>query len=460
MLDQFPPDFVLGVATSSYQIEGAFNVDGRTASIWDIFSKTPGKVLNGDTGDQACDHYNRYEEDIEHLKKLGVQAYRFSIAWPRLFPFDNRKREERGFNFYNCLIDALLAAGIEPMITLYHWDLPQYLEDKGGWAIRQTAIEFAAFAEECAKEFGDRVTNWITLNEPWCIALLGYYSGVHAPGKKSARDAIAASHHTALAHGLATREIRRICPDSKIGITVNMTNYHLESQDSELLKIHDLIDGVQNRWWIDAFLHGKYPENLVQEYGENLSRVFLPGDEKLIKVDNDFLGVNYYMDGYLGEATPESKKLSENSPYPLEHRVNQILPNEFFSSVTDLGWPVTPEGLGNLLERIHRDWPQISSIVVTENGAAYNDEPDSLGEVKDQRRVSYLKAHLESLNVARLKGVPVTGYFAWSLLDNFEWAEGYAQRFGMIFVDFQTQTRIPKESYYTYADIIEKNRAR
>ena len=458
MSHAFPSDFLWGTATASYQIEGAASVDGRGVSIWDTFSKTEGKVKNGDTGDMACDHYNRFPEDIALMQDLGVKAYRFSIAWPRLFPQGDGVREERGFDFYNRLINALIAAGIEPMVTLYHWDLPQTLEDKGGWANRETAYAFADYAAACAQAFGDRIKNWITINEPWCVSWLGYSIGVHAPGKKDYRSAVAASHHTALAHALATRSIKAAQPTAKVGITVNMTNYVNENpEDPSLPEVIDLLDGNINRWWIGAIQKGEYPATLIAAYGDLVEGTILPGDMELLQCDNEFLGVNYYSDSFVRSARPEDKPFSESAYLPLDVRANTSIPERFTGKLTDIGWPVTPHGLKNLLLRIHNDWPAITAINITENGCAINDEPDASGVVNDQRRVDYLRAHLTELSEAIKLGAPVKAYFAWSLLDNYEWAEGYSQRFGIIHVDYQTQKRTIKASGYEYKKIVATN---
>ena len=458
MSHAFPSDFLWGTATASYQIEGAASVDGRGVSIWDTFSKTEGKVKNGDTGDMACDHYNRFPEDIALMQDLGVKAYRFSIAWPRLFPQGDGVREERGFDFYNRLINALIAAGIEPMVTLYHWDLPQTLEDKGGWANRETAYAFADYAAACAQAFGDRIKNWITINEPWCVSWLGYSIGVHAPGKKDYRSAVAASHHTALAHALATRSIKAAQPTAKVGITVNMTNYVNENpEDPSLPEVIDLLDGNINRWWIGAIQKGEYPATLIAAYGDLVEGTILPGDMELLQCDNEFLGVNYYSDSFVRSARPEDKPFSESAYLPLDVRANTSIPERFTGKLTDIGWPVTPHGLKNLVLRIHNDWPAITAINITENGCAINDEPDASGVVNDQRRVDYLRAHLTELSEAIKLGAPVKAYFAWSLLDNYEWAEGYSQRFGIIHVDYQTQKRTIKASGYEYKKIVATN---
>ena len=447
--------FLWGAATSSYQIEGAINEGNRTPSIWDTFANTPGKVKNGDTGAVAIDHYNRLEEDVQTMVDLGINSYRFSIAWPRLFPTENGPLEQAGVDFYNKLINLLIANNIEPIATLYHWDLPQYLEDSGGWANRATVYAFEKYASACAEKFGDRVTQWITLNEPWCTAFLGYYLGIHAPGKKSAELSIAAAHHTALAHGYGTRAIKNVYPGAKVGITVNMTTLHTDSNDAETKVIYDLVDANQNRWWIDALMTGHYPANLVAEYGEKLTRVINPGDEAILKTEPDFLGVNYYCDGFVGKARATDISMDQHSPYPIERVANMELPDTYFSSRTDFDWPVTPDGFQALLERIHHDWPEIPAIYITENGAAFNDGPGDDGSIKDDRRVDYLTRHIKAMNAAIANGSPVRGYFAWSLFDNYEWAEGYSKRFGMVYVDFDTQKRIPKLSFHKYKAIIE-----
>ena len=459
MSSTFPADFIWGTATASYQIEGAFDTDGRGPSIWDTFSKTPGKVVNGDTGDLACDHYNRFEEDIAIMKDLGVSAYRFSIAWPRLFPQGDSVREERGFDFYNRLINALIAAGIEPMVTLYHWDLPQALEDKGGWASRSIVDAFADYAGACAEAFGDRITTWITINEPWCVSWLGYSNGVHAPGKKDFNLAIAASHHTALAHAAATRAIRKASASAVVGLTVNMNNIHNESpNDQEVNDFVELNDANLNRWWIDALSTGVYPQKLLEAYGSRIEGLIHPGDQELLKVQTDFLGINYYCDGFVRSPRPEDKPAIEGGFMPFPQRVDGSAPAHLTNDLTAMGWVVTPEGLGELVKRVHRDWPAIPYLVITENGSSYEDVKVN-GEVVDIKRTAYLESHLQSLQRAISEGAPVKGYFAWSLLDNFEWAEGYAKRFGIVHVDYETLERTPKSSFKKYKEIIASNNA-
>ena len=452
----FQDDFTWGVASSSFQIEGATRVDGRGPSIWDTFCATPGKVAHGDNGDVACDHYNMFDEDIRIMQEMGVQSYRFSLAWPRLFPNGDAVREQRGFDFYNRLIDALLEAGIKPLATLYHWDLPQPLQDKGGWANREIVAAFKDYVTACAEAFGDRVIDWVTINEPWCVSWLGYMNGVHAPGVKSLDDAIAAAHHTALAHAEAVRAIRAVQPLARAGSSLNMTNYViLNPEDAEVVEAAALMDSHVNRWWIEAQLTGRYPQNLVDEYGDRLARVFLPGDENLLKIDAELLGVNYYNDSFLASPRINDVSLLAKGLFPLAQRVNDTPPPPH----TDMGWPITPDGIYNLLMRIQRDYPNVGEIAITENGAAFDDGPDANGVVNDARRVEYFKSHIYNVLRAVSEGSALRSYYAWSLLDNFEWAEGYDKRFGLVHVDFETLKRTPKESAKTYAAIIATNGA-
>ena len=450
----YPKDFTWGVATAAFQVEGASKEDGRGPSIWDTFCDTPGKVANGDTGEVACDHYHRYLDDIQIMKEIGVKSYRLSLAWPRLFPKGDTVREERGFAFYDNLINALIAADIEPLVTLYHWDLPQPLEDKGGWANRDTVFRFADYAGAVVERFGDRITNWLTINEPWCVSWLGYMSGVHAPGVRNIDSALAAAHHTALAHGYASRAMKDINPAIRTGIAVNMTNYRIaDDATDEVKELADLMDAQLNRWWIDAYTTGQYPQNLVEYHGERLEKLVLPGDNEMLRVDTDFLGINYYSDSFLANPDEDSHPAMKFGPFPFPQREKGNPPAPF----TDMGWPVTPGGLKDLLVRVKTDWPDTNDIAITENGAAFDEEPDENGEVKDERRVAYIAAHIDSVGAAIEAGVPVKSYFAWSLMDNFEWAEGYAKRFGIVHVNFDTLERTLKNSALAYREIIAKN---
>ncbi len=454
-MSKFPADFKWGVATSSFQIEGATNVDGRGESIWDRFCATEGKVANGENGDIACDHYNLFAEDVALMKSLGVTTYRFSLAWPRLFPNGDKQREQRGFDFYNRLIDELIANEITPVITLYHWDLPQALQDKGGWANREIVYDFAFYAGEAVRAFSDRVKEWITINEPWCVSWLGYMIGIHAPGVKDLDAALSAAHHTALAHAEASRVMRAIDPTIKIGIALNMTTYRIEDEkDPELSELGDLMDAQLNRWWIDAFLNGHYPKSIANFHQERLAKIIQPGDLDKLKVQTDYLAVNYYSDSFIGLPRESDGPMYEGGLFPFPHRSNGTPPEPY----TDMGWPITPVGLEDLLVRISVDWPEIQEIVISENGAAYDDEPNEFGEVQDDRRIEYLVSHIDAASRAIDRGAPLTGYYAWSLMDNFEWAEGYSKRFGIIHVDFTTLKRTIKNSGKTYAAIIAANR--
>ncbi|MEY4654881.1 MAG: GH1 family beta-glucosidase [Rhodoluna sp.] len=449
----FPEDFSWGSATASYQIEGAYQDGGRSMSIWDTFSHTPGKVFQGHTGDVACDHYHRYAEDIKIMKDLGIQSYRFSLAWPRIIPGGTGAREMHGIDFYSRLIDALLDAGIQPTATLYHWDLPQVLQDKGGWANRDIVGWISDYATVAAEEFGDRVANWVTINEPWCVTWLGYFFGVHAPGVKDLDQAIASSHHTALAHAEITRALRAVHPEIRSGISLNMTSYRVDDEsNAELLKLRDYQDANLNRWYLDAQIRGEYPANLVEFYGDKLAKVVKPGDMEKLVIDSEFLGINYYSDSFIG--TPTKEQVEKNAGsflFPINSDGTPPAPH------TDMGWPITPQGLEDLLVRIHKDWPEIEDIAITENGAAYDDGPDENGQVNDERRVDYLVNHLDSVSRAIDKGVPVKAYYYWSLLDNFEWAEGYVKRFGIVYVNFETLQRIPKLSANVYSKVIATN---
>ena len=452
----FPADFIWGAATSSYQIEGAAQEDGRGISIWDTFSKTPGKVAHGDTGDIANDHYHRFPQDIALMKELGLQGYRFSFAWPRMFPLGDGVREERGFDFYDRLIDSVLEAGIEPLATLYHWDLPQALEDKGGWVHRDIVSRFADYSTAVVERFGDRVKKFTPINEPWVVAWLGHGIGIHAPGIKDRASAFAAAHHTVLAHAASTNAMRAVRSDILTGPVLNQANY-VPDDVNDPFQVHtaEVLDAVQNRFWMDAFMYGSYPEILLKEFGEELNAVIKDGDLQAATIKNNFIGINFYFDSRVGA---EVKGLDQwHSISSLFGAASDETPS---GPLTDMGWPLTPEGLENLLVRWHKEHgDKLPDLYVTENGVAYGDGPDSEGRIRDLRRIDYLRTHLKAVSKAIDQGSPVKGYYQWSLMDNFEWALGYEKRFGIIYVDFDTQERIIKDSGYWYRDQIRSNGA-
>jgi beta-glucosidase len=435
----FPTNFVWGVATAAYQIEGAVNEDGRGTSIWDTFSHTPGKVLDGDTGDVACDHYHRWREDLAILRDLGVGAYRFSIAWPRIVADGTGAPNAAGLDWYERLVDALLESGIEPWVTLYHWDLPQPLEHAGGWPERATADAFARYAEIVGGRLGDRVRNWITLNEPWCSAFLGYEIGVHAPGRRDPRLALAASHTLLVAHGRAVEVLRSSSPGARIGIVLNPTPVEPETDDAADVAAARRTDGYFNRWFLDPLYGRGYPPDMLEHWAEH----FTPpsaDDLRTIAAPTDFLGVNYYR--------PTTVRADPTDTFLGAAQVQR--PDE---AVTQMDWIVRPSGLRELLVRIHRDYP-VQSLAVTENGAAYADPPAVDGQLHDPERTRYLAEHVAAVGQAIGDGVPMTAYFAWSFLDNFEWAQGYSNRFGLVHVDYATQQRILKDSGRWYRNLI------
>ncbi|USX52273.1 GH1 family beta-glucosidase [Lentzea sp. HUAS12] len=434
----FEPDFLWGAATSSYQVEGAAAQDGRGPSIWDTFCATPGKVDNGDTGAVAVDHYHRYPEDVAIMRSLGLGAYRFSIAWPRVQPLGSGAVNRRGLDFYSRLVDTLLDNGIQPWPTLYHWDLPQPLEDAGGWPERDTALRFAEYAQITHEALSDRVTHWTTLNEPWCSAFLGYATGRHAPGRRDPAASIRATHHLLLGHGLAARAM----PGSRVGVTLNLSPVTPGSSSAEDLDAARRIDGLQNRLFLDPVLLAEYPDDVVRDLEPVTDFGFVQEDDlKTIAAPIDFLGVNYYspmLVGHGAEPRPSAYVGSEH----VEHL-------DGGRARTSIGWEIDAGGLLDLLVRLERDHPAIP-LYVTENGAAFDDE------VHDAGRVAYLDGHVRACAEAVSRGVPLKGYFAWSLLDNFEWSFGYAQRFGLVHVDRTTQRRTLKDSARWYADVIRR----
>jgi len=430
--------FTWGVSTSSYQIEGAASEGGRGPSIWDTFSRIPGAVANGDTGDVACDHYHRYEEDLDLMKWLGVDAYHFSNAWPRVLPNATGALNKVGLDFYDRLIDGALARGIEPWPTLYHWDLPQAAQDRGGWNNRECAHWFAEYAHLMAERFGDRIKNWVTINEPFCSAWLGHLYGVMAPGIKDLQTAINASHHLLLGHGLAVQALREVSSSFKIGITLNFTPAITLGETAEDALAVKLADGFDNRWFADPVFKGSYPSDIIEAFGKEVP--IHPGDMSAISAPLDFLGLNYYF---------RQTVAYDPSVKPLPYRQVRA-PNV---ERTGMDWEVHAETFTELLLRINNDYAP-REFFITENGSAWDDHVID-GKVDDVNRVSYLERHLDAMFKAKDLGVPINGYFAWSLMDNFEWAYGYAKRFGLIYVDYETQKRIPKSSAYYYRERIK-----
>ncbi|AGL19743.1 GH1 family beta-glucosidase [Actinoplanes sp. N902-109] len=449
----FPPSFRWGVATSSYQIEGAVAEDGRTPSIWDTFSRVPGAVAGGDNGDVACDHYHRMPQDVALIKSLGVDTYRFSVAWPRVQPGGRGPVNPAGLAFYDRLTDELLAAGVDPWVTLYHWDLPQELEDAGGWPSRDTAYRFADYAMLVFDKLSDRVDNWTTLNEPWCSAWLGYAIGVHAPGRKDYDASIAAVHHLLLGHGLATQRMRAAATrEHTFGITLNTgTADPLTDTETDRAAARRA-DGMGLRIYLDPLRKGGYPQDMVDDLAaRGTAFPVRDGDLAIIATPFDVLGVNFYF-GQDFSGTDEQGSLVDEDGHPV---VRAVLPDR---PRTAMGWPITPERFTQLLVRLHRDYPGLP-LVITENGAAFDDVADESGFVTDDDRTAYLAEHLAAVAAAREQGADIRGYFAWSLLDNFEWAEGYAKRFGIVHVDYATQVRTPKQSALWFRDTIARNRA-
>ena len=448
----FPEGFLWGAATASYQIEGAVDEDGRGASIWDTFSHTPGKVLHGDTGDIACDHYHRLEEDLDLMADLGLRAYRFSVAWPRVQPDGSGRANQKGLDFYRRLVDGLRRRDIEPMLTLYHWDLPQALEDRGGWTSRETGERFAEYAGIVYGALSDSVSYWITLNEPWVAAWLGHGYGLHAPGKKDAGAALSATHHLLLGHGLAMGRMRAAGDGNRLGITLNL-HPALPGRDRDAdREAARRVDGQANRLYLDPLFRGSYPEDVLSHYGQrgaDLSFV-RDGDLDRISAPVDFLGVNYYFRHTVRDAPEED---ASNEPFA-DLNARTIVPHA--AEKTAMGWPVDPEGLKEMLVRVKDEYADLP-LYVTENGRAVNDYADPDGEVKDEERISYLDAHFRAARGAMDQGVDLRGYMVWSFLDNFEWAEGYSKRFGMVFVDYATQRRIPKASARWYSGVIRRN---
>ena len=432
---RLPADFLFGAATAAYQVEGAVHEDGRSESIWDSFTATPGKVRNGDSGAVACDFYHRYPDDLALMGELGVGAFRFSIAWPRVIPDGRGRVNAAGLDFYDRLVDALLEQGIEPFATLYHWDLPQTLEDAGGWPRRETGEAFAEYVEAVVRRLGDRVRNWVTHNEPWVIAWNGYGRGEHAPGRTSEADAIAAAHHLLLSHGWAVEAIRRESVGARAGIVLDLWQAYPASDSAADEAAAWQVDGEHNRWFLDPVFRGAYPSDL-REWNELVAPHVRDGDLATISTPLDFLGVNNYSRSIVG-AGPTGPRFLSN-PDALH---------------TEMGWEVFPDGLHRVLVRVAEEYAP-AAIYVTENGASFSDVRGHDGRVHDPERTAYLEAYLDAVARAVADGAPVKGYFVWSLLDNFEWQYGYSKRFGIVYVDYPTLERVPKDSFYWYRDLI------
>ncbi|HZO71340.1 MAG TPA: GH1 family beta-glucosidase [Ktedonobacteraceae bacterium] len=440
----FPPDFLWGAATSAYQIEGAVHEDGRAPSVWDCFAATPGATYQGQTGEIAADHYHHMTEDVALMAQLNLNAYRFSLSWPRILPHGTGTVNERGLDFYDRLVDHLLARNIRPIATLYHWDLPITLQDRGGWLSRDTAYAFADYAEVVAQRLGDRIDMWLTHNEPWCTAYLGHALGIHAPGLRDKQLAVSVGHHVLLSHGLAVPRLRaHLSSQAQVGIAVDFYPVYAADNRPETLHAVRQADTFRNRWFLEPLFRGRYPDDLFTDMGVH-PPALQEDDFAIISTPIDFLGVNYYSRMLVRGRTAAT--VAPDASYETIERISG-------SSYTETGWEVFPAGLANILTRIHLEYsPQ--AMIVTESGAAFEDLWDGSNGVHDQRRIDYLQEHIQTVAGVVQQGVPVKGYIVWSLLDNFEWAEGYRKRFGLVYVDYPTQRRIIKDSGLWYASFV------
>jgi len=440
---RFPEGFVWGAATAAYQIEGAATEGGRGPSIWDRFAGAPGKVHEGHSGAVACDHYHRFAEDVAMMAELGIAAYRFSIAWPRVQPGGSGPANPAGLDFYDRLVDELRANGITPIVTLYHWDLPQALDDRGGWTSRDTAERFAEYAAICHARLGDRADTWTTLNEPWCSAFLGYAAGVHAPGRTDPGAAFAAVHHLLLGHGLAAGVLRR-GGARQVGVTLNLSP--VSGPDAEAVAI---VDGLQNRLFLEPLLRGSYPADVLRRAERFTDWSFVAaGDLAAISAPIDVLGVNYYQPLAV-QACPGR---AADPAFPGSDGIAFVAAD---GPRTGMGWTIDPAGLTAVLTGLGRDYPPVP-VMITENGAAFDDRLSG-GRVHDEQRIRYLDGHVRAAHAAIAAGVDLRGYLVWSLLDNFEWAEGYRHRFGLVYVDYATQRRVPKDSALWFGEVARRN---
>jgi beta-glucosidase len=441
-MSRFSKEFIFGSATSAYQIEGAYQEDGRGLSIWDVFSRIPGKVTNMENGDVACDHYHLYEKDIELLRELGVDSYRFSIAWPRIFPKQG-KYNPAGMEFYKKLIKLLNENGIKPAVTLYHWDLPLWAHEQGGWTNRDSVQWFKEYAEKCFEELDSQVFMWITHNEPWCAGFLGYHQGIHAPGHTNMEEALKAVHHILLSHGEAVNLLKsKLGSETPIGITLNLSPMYPASTSADDMLAANNADGYSNRWFLDPVLKGVYPVdmmNLFSKYVHTFSFIH-DGDLENISTDCDFFGINYYSRGLVEfNAASDFLFKPSYSDYPK----------------TAMGWDISPEEFKSLIRRLRKEYTKLP-IYITENGAAFTDTVSENHRVHDMERKHYVERHLKAVAELNEEGMNIAGYYLWSLLDNFEWAYGYEKRFGITYVDFDTQERILKDSGQHYAEIVKE----
>jgi beta-glucosidase len=446
----FPKGFLWGSATASYQVEGAVHEDGRGETIWDRFSHSPAKIRGAATGDVACDHYHRYKEDITLMKQLGMKSCRFSIAWSRIQPTGRGAANQRGLDHYSRVVDTLLAAGIRPMVTLFHWDLPQALEDEGGWPNRELAGPFAEYAGIVTKSLGDRVTQWAIFNEPWCISMLGYGIAFHAPGRASFPDYLKAAHTLNLSQGEAFRAMKAIRPEAKIGgaysVSPGTPKTDSEADRAAAARYH----AHNNVWFLEAAIHGRYPKAFVGET-PFAAMNFKTGDEDIMRAPLDWIGVNYYNRHIISASGDQHAK----GPDPSYNGLGFDQPMGAEGPLTENGWEVWPQGMYDIVMQLHREYGL--PMEITENGCAYSDSPDVHGRVPDTRRIEFLRRHLTALQHTIRDGADVRGYHAWSLMDNFEWEQGYSQRFGLTYIDYRDQRRIVKDSGYYYQRVIAAN---